>query len=64
MPFPPLEEQHFVREKCGGRNQEFCFIHTEHKILNVHVEKAGGSCMCNSEMPVSGLLRDKDLGII
>lgn len=37
-----------------GRNQEFCFTHAKNEILNVHVEMAGGSQVCKSEIPVSG----------
>lgn len=47
----------------GEKSEEFCFIHAENKI-NVHMEKAGGRWMCKSEMPVSGLVGDTDLGII
>lgn len=34
----------------GEKSEEFCFIHAENKILNVHMEKAGGRWMCKSEI--------------
>lgn len=61
---PSSQGATFGEREERGTSQQFCFIHAENKILNVHMEKAGGSWMGTSEMPVSGPVGETDLGII
>lgn len=49
--FPVLKEQHFGTEKGGGEIRH-SVLYTL-KILNVHVEMAGGGRVCKSEIPMS-----------